>query len=37
MAPTVLIARAFIADEWLPQVRLAHLPAASPPSSTEDH
>jgi len=37
MAPTVLIARAFIADEWLPQVRLAHLPAASPSSSTEDH
>jgi hypothetical protein len=35
-APRVLIARAFVADEWLPQVRLAHLPAASPPSS-EDH
>jgi hypothetical protein len=36
-APVVLIARAFVADEWLPQVRLAHLPAASPSSSTEDH
>ncbi len=36
-APTVLIARAFIADAWLPQVRLAHLPAASPPSSSDDH
>jgi hypothetical protein len=35
-APAVLIARAFVADEWLPQVRLAHLPATSPPSS-EDH
>jgi hypothetical protein len=34
--PVVLVARAFVADEWLPQVRLAHLPAASPPSS-EDH
>ena len=32
----VLIARAFVADDWLPQVRLAHLPDASPPSS-EDH
>ena len=36
VAPSVLIAFAFVADEWLPQVRLAHLPAASPPSS-EDH
>ena len=36
-APAVLVARALVADEWLPQVRLAHLPAASPPSSTEDH
>ena len=35
-APAVLTARAFVADEWLPQVRLAHLPATSPPSS-EDH
>jgi hypothetical protein len=35
-APAVLIARVLVADEWLPQVRLAHLPAASPPSS-EDH
>lgn len=35
-APVVLIARAFVADDWLPQVRLAHLPDASPPSS-EDH
>jgi hypothetical protein len=35
-APAVLIVRAFVADEWLPQVRLAHLPATSPPSS-EDH
>jgi hypothetical protein len=36
MAPVVLIARVFVADDWLPQVRLAHLPDASPPSS-EDH
>jgi hypothetical protein len=36
VAPVVLIARAFVADDWLPQVRLAHLPDASPPSS-EDH
>jgi len=35
-APVVLIARAFVADDWLPQVRLAHLPDASP-SSSEDH
>ena len=35
-APAVLIARALVADAWLPQVRLAHLPDASPPSS-EDH
>jgi hypothetical protein len=35
-APVVLIARAFVADAWLPQARLAHLPDASPPSS-EDH
>jgi hypothetical protein len=32
-APAVLIARALVADEWLPRVRLAHLPAASLPSS----
>ena len=36
VTPVVLIARAFVADDWLPQVRLAHLPGASPPSS-EDH
>jgi hypothetical protein len=36
-ASAVLIAWVFVADEWLPQVRLAHLPAASPPSSSEDH
>ena len=36
-APVVMIVRAFVADEWLSQVRLAHLPAASPPSSSEDH
>ena len=35
-APVVLIARALVADDWLPQVKLAHLPDASPPSS-EDH
>ena len=35
-APAVLVARALVADAWLPQVRRAHLPAASPPSS-EDH
>ena len=35
-APVVLIARAFVADDWLPQVRPAHLPDASPQSS-EDH
>ena len=35
-APVALIARSFAADDWLPQVRLAHLPDASPPSS-EDH
>ena len=36
-APILMAARAFVADEWLSQVRLAHLPAASPPSSSEDH
>jgi hypothetical protein len=36
VAPVVLTARAFVADDWLLQVRLAHLPDASPPSS-EDH
>ena len=35
-APLTLIARAFVADDWLPQARLAHRPDASPPSS-EDH
>jgi hypothetical protein len=35
-APAVLVARALVADAWLPQVRLAHLPDASPLSS-EDH
>jgi hypothetical protein len=35
-ALAVLTVRAFVADEWLPRVRLAHQPAASPPSS-EDH
>lgn len=32
----VLVARVS-ADEWLPQMRLAHLPAGSPPPSSEDH
>ena len=35
-APVVVIVRALVPDDWLPRVRLAHLPDASPPSS-EDH
>jgi len=36
-APQVPTVRQPIAGAWLPQVRLAHLPSASPGSSSEDH
>jgi hypothetical protein len=35
-APVILIVRAVVADDWLPRLKLAHLPDASP-SSSEDH
>ena len=37
VAPPVPTVRQPIAGAWLPQLRLAHLPSASPGSSSEDH
>ena len=35
--PPALAARQPTADDWLPQVRLAHLPSPSHAPSSEDH